>query len=67
MITYDGMIESIQIFRKYATSGAEEFPMGPMHDQLYAGPSPEIVSEEDKKRLSELGWFEEYDSFCIFT
>ena len=67
MITYDGMIESMKIFKKYASSGSEEFPMNPMHDQLYAGPDPEKVSAEDISRLEELGWFVEEDSFCIFT
>lgn len=67
MITYDSMFESLQIFRKYANSGDDYFPMSPMHDQLYAGPDPIVVSEEDKKRLSEIGWFVESDSFCIFT
>jgi hypothetical protein len=67
MITYDGMIESLTIFRKYVTSGEEAFPMNPMHDQLYAGPEPELVSAEDIARLQELGWFVEEESFCIFT
>lgn len=67
MITYDSILESIQIFRKYASSGTDTFPMYPAHDQFYAGPNPEIVSDEDKARLEALGWFVEEDSFCIFT
>lgn len=67
MMTYDAMLESIQIFRKYASAGTEEFPLHPAHDQLYAGPNPEIVSDEDTARLEELGWLVEEDSFFIFT
>lgn len=67
MITYDAMLESIQIFRKYASAGTDEFPMHPAHDQFYAGPSPDVVSDEDIARLESLGWFVEEDSFCIFT
>lgn len=67
MITYENMIESILIFQKYATPDDDCLPLSPMHDQLYAGPDPEIVSEEDKERLKSFGWFEDSDSFCIFT
>lgn len=45
-------IESYQIFDKYEGyqyTAAE-------HDEMWAGPQVDVVSEEDKKRLKALGW-----------
>ena len=51
------LIEALQIFLKY---GNPSCPTYCEHDVLYiCGISPEDVSEEDKKRLDELGFFED--------
>lgn len=62
------ILEGLQIFDRimpydeYAGFAAE-------HDVVYAGPHPEIVSDEDKAKLEELGWHpsEEFDCFYHFT
>lgn len=38
------------------------------HDQFWAGPaSPEMVSRDDAKRLEELGWFIDQESWSCCT
>lgn len=64
-VPYGRWIEGFQIFAKYDhidDTSAE-------HEIFYAGPDPEVVSEEDLKRLDELGWFpqEKYNCFAHFT
>jgi hypothetical protein len=59
--------EAFEIFAKY---GEGRFNTYAEHDIIYAGPDPAIVSDEDKKRLSELGWFIGEDTqncFSCFT
>jgi hypothetical protein len=48
------LITALQIFLKY---GDPEEPTHCEHDQLYVYVDPEVVSEEDKKRLDKLGFF----------
>jgi len=63
----DKLIEALQIFLKY---GNPEYPTHCEHDVLHiCGIYPEKVSEEDKKKLDELGFFvgEEWsDHFISF-
>jgi hypothetical protein len=63
----DGLIEALQIFRKYDNPS---YPTHCEHDVLMiCGIDPEKVSEEDKKKLDELGFFvgEEFpDTFISF-
>lgn len=54
--TYKDLIEAFTIFAKY--EGENQYLPGVEHDEMWAGPNPEDVSEEDKKRLEELGWNE---------
>jgi len=50
----DGLIEALQILRKY---GNPDCPTHCEHDTLYiCGINPDDVSEEDKARLSGLGF-----------
>lgn len=52
---WTGYAEAFTIFAKYAhTEGADPVTAG--HDEIYAGPSPDVVSPADRCRLSELGW-----------
>jgi len=59
--------KAFTIFAKYA--GKEYAHTAAEHDEVYAGPEPEKVSEEDKKLLNELGWTEcsEFNCFHKFT
>lgn len=56
------LIEALQIFLKY---GNPDYPTHCEHDELTVNINPELVSEEDKLRLDELGFFpdEETDDF----
>jgi hypothetical protein len=48
------LIESFQIFSKYCD---EEYPTWCEHDALHVNVDESIVSEDDIKRLDELGFF----------
>lgn len=48
------LIEALQIFLRY---GNPKYPTHCEHDKLYIAINPKLVSEEDKKRLHELGFF----------
>lgn len=52
------LIEALQIFLKY---GDPECPTHCEHDELTVVIDPELVSEEDLKKLDELGFFPNYD------
>lgn len=50
----DDLIEALQIFRKYT---ATDYPTHCEHDVLtICGVEPDDVSQEDKERLSQLGF-----------
>ena len=51
----DDLIEALTIMRKYTDTN---FPTNCVHDELEVDLAPELVSEEDIKRLDELGFFE---------
>ena len=60
--------EGIQILDKYIDDTA--YATSATHDVLYAGPEAiDKISDEDKKRLEELGWGfdDEVDSYYAFT
>ena len=61
------LIEALTILLKY---GNPDHPTHCEHDimYVYAGVHPDEVSEEDKERLDELGFFveEEFDCFASF-
>lgn len=48
------LIEAFQIFLKY---GNPDYPTHCEHDYLYVDIDPKLVSDEDKKKLDELGFF----------
>lgn len=60
---FDGLIEALQIFRKY---GNPPYPTHCDHDTLYVLIDPEIVSNEDEERLDELGFIPSDDPPCCF-
>lgn len=47
------LIEALQIFLKY---GDPDYPTCCEHDTLFVLIDPNVVSEEDKKQLEELGF-----------
>lgn len=52
----EDLIEALQIFKKYC--GNVRCPTTCEHDELFVNcVKPEHVSEEDTKRLAELGFF----------
>jgi hypothetical protein len=51
----DEWIESFEIFKKYNATGGLE---AAEHDEVFAGPNPNVVSSEDLVRLEQLGWNE---------
>ena len=57
------LIEGLQILEHYDKYGCFDVA----HD-IFIGPEGN-PSDEDRKRLGELGWFEsgEYDCWCMFT
>jgi len=50
----DDLIEALKILRKYDNP---KWPTHCEHDKLHVAINPDIVSEEDKERLDELGFF----------
>lgn len=59
----DDLIEALTILRKY---GNPAYPTHCEHDELWVDIRPELVSDEDKRRLDELGFFTS-DSKLGFT
>jgi len=60
MNEYERMIAALEIFNKYVTAETRGTYIGAEHDEMYAGDT-EVVSDEDKKILEELGWHD-YDT-----
>ena len=58
------LIEGLQILAKYTE---KDYCYGAEHDEFYVWASPEIVSDEDKAQLKELGFHpRDEDGFMIF-
>jgi hypothetical protein len=63
---YDAMfVEGVNIIAKYIPK-SKDFNIQAEHDQIWFG-SYIWVKGEDRKRLKELGWFEDEDSWSMFT
>lgn len=60
----DDLIEALQILAKY---DKPKWPTHCEHDVLHVAVDPDLVSEEDKKKLDELSFFEdEFGGFSSF-
>jgi hypothetical protein len=58
------LIEALQILSKY---GNPNYPTHCEHDMLHVCINPCLVTDEDKQKLDELGFFPgEYEDFCSF-
>ena len=68
MAKRSAIIEGLQILSKYYP---EDDYCSAEHDQFFGADHDEsiVMSESDKKRLDELGWFidSEVDSWAVFT
>lgn len=63
----ENLIKALKIFAKYTN---KKYPTGCEHDVLYVYVNPSIVSEEDIKKLEELGFDadrEDRENFYSFT
>lgn len=60
-----GWAEAFTIFAKYSKDENGFDHVAGEHDEIFAGPNPEIVSAEDKARLSALGWSADNDVECF--
>jgi hypothetical protein len=58
----DGLIEALQILRKYDNP---QWPTHCEHDELWILIDPAKVSDEDKARLDELGVFVDEENECF--
>ena len=59
----EDLIKALQIFLKY---GNPKYPTYCAHDELtIAGINPAEVSDEDKKKLDELGFFVDDEEECF--
>jgi hypothetical protein len=70
-MTLDEAERTIEIWRKYEVTkpGTDRtmFLYGAEHDQVYGGPDPILVSEEDVTALEALGWHSLDDCFTAFV
>ena len=65
----EDLIKALQIFLKYVTPGSfgEKYPTTCEHDMLFVNcVSPDMVSEEDKEELKNLG-FVPYEDFAFVS
>lgn len=58
------LIEALQIFEKYMEPG--QYPTHCQHDIMYVCVDYDAVSDEDKARLDELGFFEQEEGFASY-
>lgn len=61
--SYAAWAEAFAIFHQYPEEYAH---VSAEHDVIYAGPNPEIVSEEHKLRLSDLHWQADTELGCFY-
>jgi hypothetical protein len=65
MPNLDEIIEGLTILKKYVKG--QEW-ISAEHDMIYGPPTEGVISDEDAKRLDDLGWHkEDGDSWAAFT
>ena len=62
------IVEGLSILAKYNENSKEEWWIHAEHDEIFCG-TDQPISEEDKKRLDELGFClgDEEGQFTVFT
>ena len=63
MSFYDKFIKALEIFRKYEH---DQFICAE-HDEIYAGPDPTMMTDEDVEALEELGWLADLETWHLFV
>lgn len=58
------IIEGMQIVAKHSK---DQYCVTAEHDQIWCGAYDLPMTEEEKKRMEELGWFEAEDSWSVFV
>lgn len=61
-MSYRPYIEAFEVFEKYDHYKGVHGE----HDVLYAGPSPEVLSDEDLSKVIELGWLPDNENGCFY-
>ncbi len=60
------IVDGITILAKYRKKGLDSFGIQAEHDEIYVGiDEGQKVSEEDDKKLDELGWGYDESSGCF--
>ena len=59
------ILEGMQIIAKYA--GDDQYCVQAEHDELFCGSTDLPLTEEDKKRMKDLGWMDHDGSWSCFT
>jgi hypothetical protein len=62
--TFKHWAEAFEIFYRYDQSA--DGHVASEHDRIFAGPDPDLVTREDRKRLEELGWTASAEYGCFY-
>lgn len=60
-MTTTNIIEGLQLINKSKPEGESDYHFRAEHDEVWAGSLDWPMSEEDKKRMEELGWHADED------
>jgi hypothetical protein len=62
-------VEGVNIIYRYMKEKglAEDYSLAAVHDQIWFGSYDTVTDEADRKKLMELGWFEDTDSWSCFA
>lgn len=63
--TWAAWAEAFTIFAKYQPKERAGQHVAAEHDEIYAGPDPRVVAEDDLRRLDALGWRQMSDLECF--
>lgn len=61
--SYDGWSKAFAIFAKY--HDGKHGHVSAEHDEVFAGPNPDVVSDADKAELERYGWSVDEDVECF--
>lgn len=64
-MTLGKIIEGMQIIARHAK--ADSYCVQAEHDQIWCGAYDLPLSDDEKKRMEDLGWFEAEDSWSAFV
>lgn len=64
-MTFGNILEGMQIISKHVDAASYCVQAG--HEQIWCGAYDLPLSDDEKKRMEELGWFEAEDSWSAFV